>query len=149
MRIIAFIVGLSLMACTNPSKGSKESADASSMSGQIVQTEEKGIYLDIPVTELKKQLDVRPSDSYIILDVRTPAEISKGKIAGALEMNFYENFSEATSNLDESKEIFVYCAAGGRSAKASELLSERGFPKVYNILGGFSAWSSSGYPIQK
>lgn len=149
MRIIAIILGLSLMACTNPSKDSKESADASTLTSQNVQTQEKGVYLDIPVAELKKQLEARPSGSYIILDVRTPGEVSKGKIAGALEMNFYENFSEATSNLDESKEIFIYCAAGGRSAKASEMLAERDFPKVYNILGGFGAWSSSGYPIEK
>ncbi len=148
MRTLAVILGLSLMACTNTPQDAKDSADSASLGKQNVEKQETGSFIDITIAELKKQMDTREEGSYIILDVRTPAEIARGKISGALEINFYENFSEAAENLDQKKEIFVYCAAGGRSTKASEMLAKKDFPKVYNILDGFGAWSSSGFPIE-
>jgi thioredoxin len=35
----------------------------------------------------------------------------------------------------------VYCLAGGRSAKAAEILKDMGFPAVYNMEGGMSRWT--------
>ena len=51
--------------------------------------------------------------------------------------------------LDEyvHNEIIVYCGSGGRSETASGILAEYGFTKVYNMLGGITAWIEAEYPF--
>jgi phage shock protein E len=34
----------------------------------------------------------------------------------------------------------IYCAAGGRSAKAAALMQSLGFKKVYELKGGYRNW---------
>lgn len=72
-----------------------------------------------------------------LLDVRTPAEWKKGKVATATCVDFMNNnFKKNAAKLDKSKPVFVYCASGGRSVKASEILQNAGFKQVYNLTGG-------------
>jgi rhodanese-related sulfurtransferase len=71
-----------------------------------------------------------------LLDVRTPDEWSGGKLANSACVNYLdESFSQGVTKLDKDKPIFVYCAAGGRSAKASSALKDAGFKQVYNLKG--------------
>ena len=46
---------------------------------------------------------------------------------------------------DKSREIFVYCAAGARSAFAAKALGELGYSDVTSVAGGFSDWKRNGY----
>lgn len=72
-----------------------------------------------------------------LLDVRTAAEWEKGKVAAATCVDFMnKDFKRNVSKLDKSKPVFVYCAAGGRSAKAAKMLQEAGFKQVFNLTGG-------------
>lgn len=79
----------------------------------------------------------------VILDVRTPEEQAEGIIKDALCMDIYkpEEFISALENLDKSKNYYVYCKAGGRSANACQVMDQMGFAKTYNLLGGASLWS--------
>lgn len=86
----------------------------------------------------------------IILDVRTPEEVSQGYISNASTINLYDDdFSAKINLIQKDKQIYVYCRSGGRSADAAELLKKNGFGKVYNLKGGISAWENSGFPIVK
>lgn len=72
-----------------------------------------------------------------LLDVRTPKEWSAGKIESSKCMNFMDaDFKQQVEKLDKNKPVFVYCAAGGRSTKASQILKEAGFKVIYNLQGG-------------
>jgi rhodanese-related sulfurtransferase len=95
--------------------------------------------LDVPgFKEGMKQNDV------VILDVRTPEEIANGKIADAVELDFYaSDFADKLLAMDKDKEYFVYCKKGGRSAKAARLMIKNGFEKVYNLEGGYTEWKKS------
>lgn len=76
-----------------------------------------------------------------IIDVRTPAEIAQGKIAGAIEMDFEApDFEQKLQDLDRDRSYIVYCAAGGRSNSAGELMVQKGFANVFNLQGGYDAW---------
>lgn len=77
-----------------------------------------------------------------LLDVRTPNEVNKGIIEGAKIVNFYDDdFAiQAIAKFDKSKPLYIYCAAGGRSSKASSQLVAQGFDEVYNLLGGYREW---------
>lgn len=99
----------------------------------------------VPPQEFQKLMNDK---NIIILDVRTPEEVSEGKIPGAINIDYYSNtFEQQISKLDKSKTVMVYCRSGGRSAKASEILANKGF-KVINLGGGIQSWLSQGLPIQ-
>lgn len=86
-----------------------------------------------------------------LIDVRTPGEYEKGHLKDALLIDFMNsNFKDiAFSEVDKDKPILVYCASGGRSAKAAKIYKDAGFLKVYNLLGGFRAWKAKNLEIEK
>jgi len=72
-----------------------------------------------------------------LLDVRTPNEWNAGKITSSKCINYNDpEFKQEVQKLDKNKPVFVYCAAGGRSTKASQILKESGFKVIYNLQGG-------------
>lgn len=86
----------------------------------------------------------------VILDVRTPAEFASGHIPGALNLDVTaSDFQAKAAQLDRSKVYLVHCASGGRSARACTQLSRLDFPNLYNLPGGFQAWSKAGKPVEK
>lgn len=77
-----------------------------------------------------------------ILDVRTPDECADGIIPGAITIDIYkgQGFIYAVEELDKTKNYYVYCKAGGRSAQACQLMSQLGFENTFNLEGGFMQW---------
>ena len=76
-----------------------------------------------------------------LIDVRTSREFSNGFIAGAKNIDYNgESFEKQMKKLDKNKPVLVYCAAGGRSENAAELLKEWGFKEVYDLIGGYNGW---------
>lgn len=90
------------------------------------------------------------SGNGIVLDVRTPGEVAEGMIPDAFAIDIYQNgFEEKLQSLPKDKEIYVYCAVGGRSRQAAQILLDNGFSKVYNLSGGIVEWNRNGFPIVK
>lgn len=86
----------------------------------------------------------------LLLDVRTPQEINKGYLKGAVFMDFYDSsFKQQVNNLDKDKPVFVYCAIGGRSWDAAKLMTEMGFKNVYDLKGGIIIWKIKNYDYVK
>jgi rhodanese-related sulfurtransferase len=86
----------------------------------------------------------------IVLDVRTPGEFAKGHIPEAMLIDYYSRtFRSELDKLDHSKPVFVYCASGGRSSSAARILAELGFREVYDLRGGFDAWTKAGKPVTR
>jgi thioredoxin len=78
----------------------------------------------------------------IVLDVRTDEEFNGGHLQGAINMDVNDpSFGDRLKQLDTTQPVFVYCLAGGRSARAAEILKDMGFPAVYNLEGGMSRWT--------
>lgn len=105
-------------------------------------------FVDINVEEFYKGIQ---KEGIQLVDVRTPDEYDKGHIKNAILIDFFENnFKEiSTKKLDKKKPVYLYCRSGGRSARAAKMYKEAGFTKVYNLLGGFNAWSAKGLKIEK
>lgn len=84
------------------------------------------------------------TSNLILLDVRTPEEIAKGKIKGAQEIDYFgDDFATQIDKLDKDQHYLVYCKSGGRSAKSIALMKEKGFKKCTNLKGGYTAWSAA------
>jgi rhodanese-related sulfurtransferase len=88
--------------------------------------------------ELAKRL-AQP-DAPLLLDVREPGEWQFCHIAGALHLPMNQ-LAQRLGELDREREMIVYCHHGIRSQFAARFLSERGFTRVQNLVGGIDAWS--------
>jgi len=96
----------------------------------------------------KSKLDTTPDA--VLLDVRTPEEVSKGTIPGAVNIDFNNSdFEKKIQGLDKTKTYFVYCAKGGRSSQAVDQMSAAGFTRIYNLTDGIVGWKEAGLPVAK
>jgi rhodanese-related sulfurtransferase/rubrerythrin len=77
--------------------------------------------------------------TYTLLDVRQPWEYEEDHLPGA-KLVPLGDLQEGTQSLNPEKPTLVYCAVGGRSRVAAQLLSGRGFKEVYNLSGGIKAF---------
>ncbi|HMS41260.1 MAG TPA: rhodanese-like domain-containing protein [Pyrinomonadaceae bacterium] len=94
---------------------------------------------EITATELKNRMD--KGDDIQLIDVRQPDENAFAKIEGAKLIPLGE-VVQRMSELDENRETVIHCKAGGRSAKAIEMLTRAGFKgDMKNLRGGITAWS--------
>lgn len=87
--------------------------------------------------------ELRNKGELVIIDVRTPSEVDKGKIEGALNINWNSaDFKEKVSSLDPSKTYVLYCRSGTRSSRAAQLMQKMGFKQVLNLKGGYNTYQS-------
>jgi rhodanese-related sulfurtransferase len=102
------------------------------------QAGEKGTHT-VDVGQFKEYTKLEKKE---IIDVRTPNEFDQGHIEGAKNIDYFsKSFKSELEKLDKSVPVYVYCRSGGRSAKAMQIMKEIGFVSVYNLQGGFLAWS--------
>lgn len=89
--------------------------------------------------EAKKFMAEHAEGAYTLLDVRQPGEYEGEHIPGAKLLPL-PALKDGVRQLDSQKPVLVYCAVGGRSLAAAQLLSGLGFKEVYNLQGGIKAW---------
>ncbi len=77
--------------------------------------------------------------AYTLLDVRQQWEYEKEHIPGAILVPLTQ-LPEKFKEIGTEKPTIVYCAVGGRSRVAAQLLAGQGFKEVYNLKGGIQAW---------
>ncbi|WP_298223776.1 rhodanese-like domain-containing protein [Flavobacterium sp.] len=97
--------------------------------------------MDLSQKDWTEQLLQDPNAA--ILDVRTPEEWSEGIIPNAIKLDLYQGqgFIYKLEELDKSKNYYVYCKAGGRSAQACNIMNQLGFENTYNLIGGMMQWN--------
>ena len=96
--------------------------------------------LTITVDELKNN-----TDKYYVIDVREPDEVLESG-----RMGFSVNIANSTfmDNLDkvpQDKNVVLHCkSGGGRSAKLTDALREKGYDNVVSLEGGIEGWKAAG-----
>lgn len=122
MQVGVLVVLLGVVACSN---AQTEDGDA--------------IAKDVDVEEFATLIE---GGEGVLLDVRTPEEYAEGHIEDALNIDFWgDDFEAQIQELDKATPVYVYCKSGGRSGQAMDLMAELGFSEVYNLDGGYKAWS--------
>ncbi len=85
--------------------------------------------------------------TYLILDVREPAEFAAGQIPGAINIPRGVLEFQITNHPDFSNQydanILVYCQSGGRSALATQTLHNLGYKNAVSLAGGYKAWTEN------
>ncbi len=75
----------------------------------------------------------------LLIDVREPDEYETAHIDGSRLIPL-KMLSAHLDSLPKDCEILVHCKAGGRSAKAVQLMLDNGFTRVKNVTGGIDSW---------
>jgi rhodanese-related sulfurtransferase len=95
----------------------------------------------VDANQAKAFLADRKVEDVTVLDVRQPKEYEAGHIPGAL-LAPLPDLTDYLDRIDHEKPVLVYCAVGGRSRVAAQLLSGQGFKNILNLAGGFNSWTS-------
>jgi len=141
---LAFILFSPLTICLSCQTKADQTTSEQTPAGQIT--------AGSPVKEINSQeakniLEQQPGT--IILDVRTPQEYAAGHLKKALLFNLYApDFTSQISRLDPAKTYLIYCAVGGRSKQATNILKQKGFKHIYDASQGFNALKAAGIPTE-
>jgi len=81
--------------------------------------------------------------------VREPDEFtgSLGHIANA-KLIPLGSLSNSLNQISREKPVVVVCRSGARSAQATVLLKNAGFPRVANLAGGMLRWRAQHLPVE-
>ena len=83
--------------------------------------------------ELVKKCDV------VIIDVRNKDSYEEAHIANAMHLSTTK-LQQYCGTWDKQRPILVYCYHGTSSRSIAQHLVERGFKKIYSLIGGFEIW---------
>jgi rhodanese-related sulfurtransferase len=100
-------------------------------------------FRNITVAEL---LELIAGGKTLLIDVRTDAEIARGRIKGAVSLPLHL-LPLRLQDLDRNKSTVFYCQMGGRSGQAAAFAAAQGMDDVYNLQGGITAWAHAGGEI--
>ena len=104
---------------------------------------------DVPTVEPEAVKAAMDADENItLLDVRTPAEFARGKLAGSINLTVDEVSSKILSVIpDKNRKIYVYCLSGARSSVAVEMMMGLGYTQVFNMSHGLLGWRAKYFPV--
>jgi len=96
--------------------------------------------LNLSALEFSKK--IQSADSVVIIDVRTPHEFNEGHIPKSLLIDIYSpTFPTKISELDKSKDYYIYCRSGSRSLHAGTYMLSQGFTSVQHLEDGIISWT--------
>jgi len=111
---------------------------------------------EVTPEQLQQMLDAQ--DDVLLVDVRESSEHEQGHIKGAmlvprgiLEAAADPTYLRHQSELSAARQrtVVLYCATGGRSAMAADILQLMGFSDVTSLDGGFVRWAEENRPVVK
>lgn len=82
-----------------------------------------------------------------VIDVRERDEFSAVRIPWASNVPLSE-LVERVDEVPEDGPVYLICAAGVRSERATAYLEQQGKP-VVNVLGGMSEWAGAGLDVER
>ena len=92
----------------------------------------------------------------MLVDIREPEErAATGMIPGAVPAarGMLEFYADSTSpyhreGFETDRKIILYCASGGRSALATDMLKQLGYQNAAHLDGGIKAWIAAEQQVE-
>lgn len=100
--------------------------------------EETNFMQTISNEKLQKKLEAK--EKLTLIDVREPAEYAFHRIPEAISIPLGV-LEQRIAELQPEDDIYIICRSGKRSDMACQLLAEKGFTKVTNVIPGMSGWN--------
>ncbi|MGG4454740.1 sulfurtransferase TusA family protein [Brevibacillus porteri] len=102
--------------------------------------EETNFLRTISNEELQKKLEA--NEKLTLIDVREPAEYAFHRIPVAISIPLGV-LGQRLDELQPDDDIYIICRSGKRSDMACQLLAEKGFTKITNVVPGMSGWNGT------
>lgn len=135
--ILNFLIAGLFLLCVNSCKTAQEKNSTTTAPSVATAT-----FTQLAPNDFEQKL--ASATNALLLDVRTEKEHAEGHLNNSTLLDYFKpNFEGEIKKLDRDKPIFLYCASGGRSEQAAELLVKLGFSQVYEMKGGYEAWAAS------
>jgi len=80
-----------------------------------------------------------------IIDVREEDEYAEASVPGTRNIPL-SRFQQSMGDVPAGRRVYVMCASGGRSSRATEHLVSEGYDAV-NVMGGITEWYRNGHPV--
>lgn len=86
----------------------------------------------------------------LVLDVRDTGDYAAGHIVNAKHVP-ESQLADRMKELEKyrARPIIVSCRTGTRAPSVSGMLRKRGYPEVFALRGGISAWQQASLPLEK
>ncbi len=81
-----------------------------------------------------------------IIDIRTPTEWEAGHIDGSVNIPLNQ-LADRLAEVPSTGRVIVHCQGGYRSSIAASLLQEADHDNVFDLVGGYKAWVTTGLPV--
>ncbi|NJL74275.1 MAG: rhodanese-like domain-containing protein [Saprospiraceae bacterium] len=145
MKLQHFIVGLIMVTLSYGCQPRPVSVEDNS---EAVVTPSKTEKIKPSIQVLNSQQfaqKINATEKAQVVDVRTVPEFEAGHLDQAININVNgaDFATQVKKNIDPNQPIFVYCQVGGRSARAAKILADLGYTQIYDLAGGYQAWSTS------
>ncbi len=102
----------------------------------------------ISVDELEQAM--RPYANLQVVDLRSPEDYLEAHLPGAVNIDLNSpTFEKELAGLNPELPIYLYCANGLSSAEAIKKMAKKPFPKIYDVTGGYGAWSGAGKKLSQ
>jgi glyoxylase-like metal-dependent hydrolase (beta-lactamase superfamily II)/rhodanese-related sulfurtransferase len=85
----------------------------------------------------------KPSDDFVLLDVREPQEYAQGHVPGAVNVP-QADVASRLEELPRDRPLVTICQHGARSLRAAQFLKQSGFSRVESVSGGTEGWRAAG-----
>ncbi|MDR3683623.1 MAG: rhodanese-like domain-containing protein [Geothrix sp.] len=72
-----------------------------------------------------------------LVDVRTPAEFAQGNVPGSVNIPL-DQLLARMGEIDRTRPVLLFCASGGRSGMAKQVLDREGYAQTHNA----GAWTN-------
>jgi rhodanese-related sulfurtransferase/glyoxylase-like metal-dependent hydrolase (beta-lactamase superfamily II) len=99
----------------------------------------------ITAVALFEQLGTPPAPT--VVDVRSEKEWAARHIAGSVNIPL-SHLRERAAEIPSDRPVVVHCEGGYRSAIAASLLAQSGRGDVFDLVGGYNAWTASRLPVR-
>jgi len=87
-------------------------------------------------------------EELFVLDVREKEEYAEGHIPGAVNI-YVGELEKRLAEVPSDYPVVSVCSTGNRSGLGASILSRGSFKKVYNLIGGMTAWKEKGFPTKR
>lgn len=136
--LLILLHALLLTGCAEPEN------DDSTETPEVTAEAPAPSFTDISVEDLR---DMMANGDFTLVNVHVPFE---GDIPGT---DVSIPFDEMDRNLDQLPQdrdapIVLYCRSDRMSTEAAATLADLGFTNLYNLDGGFRAWTAAGYEME-
>lgn len=137
MKLVLLVLSVMALSCNSPSE------TTATQNNSTVEQIAPSSYSVLNVADFKAKIESLAGQGFNLVDVRTPGEVAGGTIENSVNIDFNNsNFSADLAKLDKSKPLMLFCRSGARSGRASSIAKELGFTEIYDLQGGFMAWSA-------